>query len=118
MVSEQVCKNGTTNCTRLGTEHQCESSTDIQSRQEFGAKYAEGLRQKIEALSATNDHRALVIADLTRKLEAKTPSEEVELALLCAQDIVNNWPTLTFRTLVTMTKRVDTLRQALENVKK
>lgn len=40
-----------------------------------------------------------------------------ELVLICAQDIVNAWPTLTMRTMGEMTKRIDTLRQALEAAK-
>jgi len=40
--------------------------------------------------------------------------EELELLLLVAQDIVDGWPTLTFRTIGNMTKKVDTLKQALE----
>lgn len=40
-----------------------------------------------------------------------------ELVLICAQDIVAAWPTLTMRTMGQMTKRIDTLRQALEAAK-
>jgi hypothetical protein len=44
--------------------------------------------------------------------------EAVELLVAYAQDIVDAWPNLTMRTLSTMTARVNTLRQALEEVKK
>jgi hypothetical protein len=44
--------------------------------------------------------------------------DSLELALICAQDIVNAWPELTMRKLGEMSKRVDTLRQALEAAKK
>jgi hypothetical protein len=60
-------------------------------------------------------HEALML-----KVDAaiKQYQEAIELALLCAQDIVDGWPTLTFRTIGQMTKKVDTLKQALEAVKK
>ena len=51
-------------------------------------------------------------------LQKKKYQEAVELILICAQDIVNAWPTLTMRTLGTMTNRIDTLRQALEATQK
>jgi hypothetical protein len=38
----------------------------------------------------------------------------MELILICARDIVDAWPHTTMRTLGNMTKRMDTLRQALE----
>jgi hypothetical protein len=44
--------------------------------------------------------------------------EELELVIVCARDIVNAWPDLSIRTLGQMTKRIDTLRQALEAAKK
>lgn len=44
-------------------------------------------------------------------------AEAMELVLICAQDIVNAWPTLTMRTLGSMTKRMETLKQALEAAK-
>ena len=48
----------------------------------------------------------------------KSPKREArELALICARDIVAAWPTLTFRTMGTMTNRIDTLKQALEAAK-
>jgi hypothetical protein len=50
--------------------------------------------------------------DMLRKKEA------TDLVLLCAQDIVDGWPTLTFRTIGNMTKKIDTLKQALDAVKK
>ena len=40
--------------------------------------------------------------------------EALQLALICAEDIVKAWPSTTMRTLGQMTKRIDTLRQALE----
>jgi hypothetical protein len=43
--------------------------------------------------------------------------EARQLALICAQDIVEAWPTLTMRTLGSMTKRMETLKQALEAAK-
>jgi hypothetical protein len=60
-----------------------------------------------------------VISDLSDKLvKAKNKSDDVDLVLICAQDIVNAWPELTMRKLGEMTKRVDTLRQALEATRK
>lgn len=40
--------------------------------------------------------------------------ESLELVMICAKDIVEAWPKTTMRTLGEMTKRMDTLRQALE----
>jgi hypothetical protein len=90
----------------------CETPEAIQSRQEHDKKYTESLRQSIEDKRAYTDHLTLVNIDLKRKLEA------AELALLYAQDVVDSWPTLTFRTAGIMTKKVDTLKQALDAVKK
>jgi hypothetical protein len=45
-------------------------------------------------------------------------AEALELVLICAQGIVDAWPELTMRKLGEMTKRVDTLRQALEAARK
>ena len=53
-----------------------------------------------------------------RAQKAEQQFQELELVLICAQDIVNAWPRTTMRTLGDMTKRMDTLRQALEAVKK
>lgn len=50
--------------------------------------------------------------------DGKIKQEAIELALIYAQDIVNTWPQLTMRTLGTMTDRINTLRQALEEIKK
>ena len=55
---------------------------------------------------------------LAYELARARKDEAIELALLCAQDIVDGWPTLTFRTIGSMTKKVDTLKQALDAVKK
>lgn len=41
-------------------------------------------------------------------------NEALELAIICANDIVAAWPKITIRTLGEMTKRIDTLRQALK----
>jgi hypothetical protein len=43
--------------------------------------------------------------------------EALEWALMCAQDIVDKWPTLTLRSLGTMTKSINTLKEALTKVK-
>jgi hypothetical protein len=57
------------------------------------------------------------IAEMHSEIEQSERDEALQLALVCAQDIVNAWPTLTMRTLGTMTKRIDTLKQALEAAK-
>ena len=44
--------------------------------------------------------------------------QSLELVVICAKDIVDAWPSMTMRTIANMTKRIDTLRQALEAVKK
>ncbi len=49
---------------------------------------------------------------------AKELNDAIEILMLCAQDIVDGWPTLTFRTIGQMTKKVDDLKQALEAIKK
>lgn len=68
------------------------------------------------------EHEAIMLkvdAAIKEYQEAKKEQQEaMELVLLCAQDIVSGWPTLTFRTIGGMTKKVDTLKQALEAVKK
>ena len=49
--------------------------------------------------------------------EANAKLQALELVVVCATDIVAAWPSLTMRLLGSMTNRVDTLKQALENVK-
>lgn len=44
--------------------------------------------------------------------------ESLELLFVCVQDIVDAWPKITMRTLGQMTARIDTLRQALKEVRK
>lgn len=46
----------------------------------------------------------------------KANREALEWALMCAQEVVDRWPTLTLRTLGTMTKTIDTLKEALSKV--
>jgi hypothetical protein len=82
------CCYGNTGCTGVGKNHWCETPEAIKSRQEH----------ELEAF--------------------KKREESLELALIYAQDIVDGWPTLTFRTIGGMTKKVDTLKQALDAVKK
>ena len=50
--------------------------------------------------------------------KAKKKQEALELVVVCATDIVNAWPKTTMRTLADMTKRMDILRQALEEAAK
>jgi hypothetical protein len=47
-----------------------------------------------------------------------TDKENLELALICAEDIVDAWPKMTVRTIGAMTNRIETLRQALLAAKK
>jgi len=56
------------------------------------------------------------LSEMTDRQNAR--DEAMELVLICAQDIVAAWPETTMRTLGNMTKRVDTLRQALEEMAK
>jgi len=49
-----------------------------------------------------------------RALKAEAKLESLELVRLCARDIVNQWPKVTFRTIVFVTKMVETLSQAIE----
>src|ERR1700677_4694428 len=102
-----VCCHDTAGCTGVGEKHWCERPEAIKLRQTSDDKYTESLRKAVEDATASADHRALVNADLVRKLEAyKKREESLELALICAQDIVDGWPTLTFRTIGGMTKKV------------
>jgi hypothetical protein len=50
--------------------------------------------------------------------EAEKKLDAMELVVVCAADIVEAWPKMTMRTLSQMTVRMDTLRQALEALKK
>lgn len=52
------------------------------------------------------------------KLVLPRDHKAMEMIFICARDIVNAWPQTTIRTLSEMTKRMDTLRQALEAVGK
>lgn len=49
--------------------------------------------------------------------QEKTRTEALALVFICAQDIVDAWPTMTMRTISQMTKRIETLRQALAAAK-
>jgi hypothetical protein len=53
----------------------------------------------------------------TRALKAEATLASLELVVVCASDIVAAWPKLTMRALGTMTKSIDTLRQALAAIK-
>ena len=99
-------------CCGGGTFHGHQSFCDVGhvKAERADHEYVESLRKSIEDKRAYTDHLTLVNADLKRKLEA------TELVILCAQDIVDGWPTLTFRTISGMTNKVDTLKQALEAV--
>lgn len=44
--------------------------------------------------------------------------EALQLVVVCATDIVNAWPTLTLRMLGSMTNKIDTLKQAINEYKK
>ena len=44
--------------------------------------------------------------------------EALHLIVVCATDIVNAWPTLTLRMLGSMTNKIDTLKQAVNEYKK
>lgn len=49
-----------------------------------------------------------------RALEAEAKLESLEMVRSCAQDIVKQWPYVTFRTIGLITKMVETLSQAIE----
>lgn len=51
-----------------------------------------------------------------RALKAEKRISNLDLVLVCAKDIVNAWPGLTIRMLGSMTNRIDTLKQALQEV--
>jgi len=50
---------------------------------------------------------------LVRLAAAEAKVEALELVVIVANDIVNEWPSLTMRKLGAMTQQVDTLKQAL-----
>jgi hypothetical protein len=91
------CINATHGCEIVAPHPQnfCESLDMIQARQKQHVK-------NVDARLARQDQKA----------------EVLQLVLICAQDIVDAWPELTMRKLGEMTKRIDTLRQALEAARK
>jgi hypothetical protein len=77
--------------------------------------YAESLRKSSEDHKADADHRALVNADLIRKIESSKKKEEaLEMVVSCAQDVIDFWPQFSFKTIRIMVKKMDALKQALE----
>jgi hypothetical protein len=66
------------------------------------------LRQQVEKAIEDKVHLPGAEQVLLRLIEAQ------ELVNICAKDIVDAWPQTSMRTLGQMTKRMDTLRQALE----
>jgi hypothetical protein len=60
-------------------------------------------------------HQAKIVKDnwKERALKAEKRLVAVELLVSYAKDIVTAWPTLTIRTLGSMTTRVENLKQAL-----
>jgi hypothetical protein len=53
-----------------------------------------------------------------RAQEEQTRQDAIELVLMYAQDLVDMWPTITLRTLGTVTNKINTLRLALKQVKR
>lgn len=77
------------------------------------------LREKTEKSIQDQVHLPGAEQILLRILDEKVKNTEaLELVLICAKDIVDAWPQVTLRTLGQMTKRIETLRQALEAVSK
>ena len=74
---------------------------------EDSAAFGEELRLRAEKLKEEKTMSTPTENMLRHQLK------ELELVIICAQDIVNAWPELTMRKLGEMSKRVDTLRQAL-----
>jgi hypothetical protein len=77
---------------------------------------AEGTLNPAERALATAMTLTIELEDQRKK--AVEQQEALELVAAYAQDIVDNWAELTMRKLGEMTKRVDTLRQALEAARK
>ena len=112
------CCNGTAGCTGAGEKHWCETSAQIQSRIKYDADYTEGLRKALDNAKGSADHRALVIGDLTRKLESeKKRSEALEMVASCAKDVVDYWPQFSFKTIRIMMAKMENLKQALAMLK-
>ena len=90
----------------LGRQEKSEEENKMFTEEQFYALHA-----------ATHGPNPTLHLPKDRKVVADQ-AEAIELALICAQDIVDAWPELSIRKLAEMTKRVDTLRQALEGAKK
>jgi hypothetical protein len=92
-----ACEHGTEGCSGKGEKHWCEKPMTP-----TGLTEADFM--KVHALVHSNPSKLVLPRD----------REAMDLILICARDIVNAWPKTTIRTLGEMTKRMDTLRQALE----
>lgn len=55
---------------------------------------------------------------MTGDMREVAKQEALQLVVICATDIVNAWPQLTLRELRSMTARIDTLRQAVNEYRK
>jgi hypothetical protein len=93
------CCHGKPNCSGKGEKHWCDIN------EEDFIKMHTAVHGDPSNLHLPRDREAM-------RLEA------LNLVVICAQDIVNAWPDMTMRTLADMTKRMDTLRQALEAANK
>lgn len=92
------CCNDTFNCSGKGEKHWCETGLSPGEYNIVGGRSDMMGYWKARAEQAEEKLKAL------------------ELVILCANDIVKAWPSMTIRLIGAMTNRVDTLRQALEAV--
>jgi hypothetical protein len=53
--------------------------------------------------------------DHQKVIQAAHRLQNMELIIICAKDIIAFWPKMTLKNLSSMTKMIDTLRQAVEH---
>lgn len=62
--------------------------------------------------------KQLVVDLEQRAVKAEKQLEDYQLIAMYASDIVNTWPTITFRTIRNMCSKMETLKQALDKIVK
>lgn len=91
------CCNGTNGCLGKGEKHWCQ----------------ENIKDHTLTKIIT-----VVKPELSGAILSQRKFEALELILVCAKDIIEAWPKVSFRTIYTMTQRIDTLRQAVQAFEK
>lgn len=91
-----------------------ESEADVETQNQSANAKLETISTDIEPANL----KSLLEESDNDRLKALKRQEAIQLVVLYAQDIVDNWPKMTIRTISGMTSKVESLRQALEGVKK